>query len=359
MASNSILRLFRVLAGASQSGLRQQVQFLKAENEILRAKIGGPIRVTARERSRLVRLGKPLGPAIRELITIVSPRTFARWIKGTKQPRGGKALRRGRPRTATEIRRIVLRIAKETGFGYTRILGELKKLGIRNVSRSTVVNILRENGLPTGPQRGEATWAEFLKRHAKTLWACDFLTTRVLTPKGLRHAFSLVFIHPSTRRAHVSTSTTNPDAEWFTTTVQRFIESIPAGMARPRILLRDRDGKFRTGAGRFDRALVQTGINTVQLPRRSPNLNAYVERLIQSIELECLDHFIVLGTRHLDHLLAEYIDYHNRQRPHSSLNFAAPMRQLPKTRDGPVRPLALRCRQRLGGVLKHYHWKAA
>jgi putative transposase len=65
----------------------------------------------------------------------------------------------------------VLRIARETGFGYGRILGELKKLGIGGVSRSTVVNILEQAGLPSGPQRGERTWDEFLKTHAKTLWA--------------------------------------------------------------------------------------------------------------------------------------------------------------------------------------------
>jgi putative transposase len=82
----------------------------------------------------------------------------------------------------------------------------------------------------------------------------------------------------------------------------------------------------------------------------------YVERLIQSIEVECLDHFIVLGTRHLDHLLSEYVDYHNRQRPHSSLGFATPMGRPPSIRAGPVE---VRCQERLGGVLKHYYRKAA
>ncbi len=75
----------------------------------------------------------------------------------------------------------------------------------------------------------------------------------------------------------------------------------------------------------------------MQLPFRSPNLNAHVERLIQSVRKECLDHFIVMGMGHLDYLLAEYIDYHNRQRPHSSLDFAMPMSgQAPAARAGPV-----------------------
>jgi hypothetical protein len=47
------------------------------------------------------------------------------------------------------------------------------------------------------------------------------------------------------------------------------------------------------------------------LPHRAANLNAHVERLSQSIQVECLEHFVTLGTRHLDHLLAEYGNYHN------------------------------------------------
>lgn len=274
MPRNPVLQLFRVLAGSCQSKLRQQVQFLQAENEILRSKIPGPIRVTTAERARLIRLGKPLGPAIRSLVSIVWPETFLKWVREAKKKpkRKAPARRSGWPRTPEEIRTIVLRIAGETGFGYTRILGELRKLGIGGVSRSTVVNILKEKGLPTGPQRGECTRAKFLKRHAKTLWACDFLTTRMLTPKGMCYAFSLVFVHPGTCCAHVSRATTNPDAAWMHEAVRWFAESVPEGMARPGLLLRDRDGKFAAGDGGFDAALASAGISAVRLvaaPSRS------------------------------------------------------------------------------------------
>jgi putative transposase len=277
MPRTLINRLFRVLAGSSRDDLRRQVQFLKAENEILRARIKGPAKVTKAERSRLVRLGKPLGKAIGSLVSIVKPETFMNWVREARQKPQRKSTAKkkpGRPRTADEVRAIVLRIARETGFGYTRILGELKKLGIAGVSRSTVVNILKEAGLPTGPQRGERTWDEFLTAHAKTLWACDFLTMRVLTAKGLKYVFALVFVHPRTRRAHISASTTKPDAAWFTEVVRRFTASIPKGMVRPRIMLRDRDDKFRVGNGAFGQALARAGVTTMQLPHRSPNLNA-------------------------------------------------------------------------------------
>jgi putative transposase len=82
----------------------------------------------------------------------------------------------GRPRTAEDFRESVLRIAGETGCGYTRILGELRKRGLGSICRSTVVNILKEAGLNPGPKRGEHTWAEFLRIHAATLWQCDFFS---------------------------------------------------------------------------------------------------------------------------------------------------------------------------------------
>ena len=78
---NLFRRLLDVLAGSTQADLRRQIQYQKAENEVLRAKINGPVRVTPGERLRLVRLAKPLGSAIKALVSIVSPQTFLRWIR--------------------------------------------------------------------------------------------------------------------------------------------------------------------------------------------------------------------------------------------------------------------------------------
>lgn len=63
-------------------------------------------------------------------------------------------------------------MAKDSSWGYRRIFGEMKKLRIK-VSRSTVARVLKENGFDPGPKRGEGTWDEFIRRHLKTLWACD------------------------------------------------------------------------------------------------------------------------------------------------------------------------------------------
>src|SRR5436305_2383083 len=69
--------LLTPIATATVRELARQVQYLKAENRILRDRLPKCILVTARERQRLLRFGRPLGTAIKDLITIVTPRTFA------------------------------------------------------------------------------------------------------------------------------------------------------------------------------------------------------------------------------------------------------------------------------------------
>ena len=343
-------RVLGVLAGSTQNQLRQQIQYLKAENQVLRSRIDGPVRVTARERARLVRLALPLGVAILALVSIVQPKTIQRWLREARKhtrPRRHKRRRPGRPRTPEDIRAVILRIAEETGWGYTRILGELKKLGI-TVSRSTVVNILREAGLPTGPDRSEPTWNEFIRAHAQTLWACDFLRHRILTSRGFRDAYLLVFIHIASRRMVATGSTLHPDAGWVAARTREFAGAEAQEGAR--LLLRDRDTKF--GAA-FDEALDDHGMAPVRLPHCAPNLNAYAERLIQSVQQECLDRFVVMGTRHLDYLVSEYARHYNTERPHSGIGY-----KRPGARDGPAsgegKGGRVVCRTRLGGVLRHY-----
>ena len=109
------------------------------------------LRVTVQERRWLVKLGGPLGSAMRQLVTIVTPRTFARWLK--RQGKGSTAKRQrkpGRPRTPDEIRDWVVRMARETGGSYSRIPGELKTAGIRAIAKSRVKNILKVHGLAPG-----------------------------------------------------------------------------------------------------------------------------------------------------------------------------------------------------------------
>jgi hypothetical protein len=85
--------------------------------------------------------------------------------------------------------------AQRVGLG--RIMSELKKLGLK-ISKGEVRNILLENGFDPGPRRGEGSWDEFIRMHAKTFWACDFLSKKLWTLGGLVEHFVLSFIQPGT-----------------------------------------------------------------------------------------------------------------------------------------------------------------
>jgi len=79
--ANLYLRLMSVLAGASHNQLRAQIQYLRAENQILRAKLGRVVRTTPDERARLVQLAAAVGDAIKELVSIVQPRALLKWSR--------------------------------------------------------------------------------------------------------------------------------------------------------------------------------------------------------------------------------------------------------------------------------------
>jgi len=85
---------------------------------------------------------------------IVHPDTLRRWMREDRRGQRKAAPGRGRRRTPEQLRRLIVKLARETGWGYTRILGELKKLGVRSLSRNTVKNILQANGFEPGRSAG-------------------------------------------------------------------------------------------------------------------------------------------------------------------------------------------------------------
>lgn len=122
-------------------------------------------------------------------MTIVSYSTFRRWVRKIEDdtPPPAKKLperRAGRPKLEEDVRETIIRIRKETGFGYTKILQEMRRMGV-HVSRQTVKNVIVAAGLKPTPGDHPDTWHKFIKRHADTLWQCDFACKRKWTLKGL------------------------------------------------------------------------------------------------------------------------------------------------------------------------------
>ena len=191
------------------------------------------------------------------------------------------------------------------GMDGLAVLGELKKLGIYSVCKTTIRTILKEHGFDPGPKRGKGTWDDFIRIHAKTLWACDFMSVRSWTLRGRLDLYLLIFIHVETRRVWVSDATMHPNARWVEQQGRNFCMHLQENSLPATMLLHDRDTKFTAA---FDAILKTQGIAPKRLPIQSPNLNAYAERFIQTLKHECLNHFIILGRRHLGHLVHEFVD---------------------------------------------------
>lgn len=301
--------------------------------------------LTEQERNRLIRFGQPLGGDIKRLISIVSPSSFYSWIRKQHHPHYIPQ-RRGRPRTFTvAIKELIVEMAKCNKWGYTRIIGELKKLEIIKTSKSSVRNVLIEYGIDPLSIRSEGTWDQFLKRTFQTLWACDFFSKAVWTPFGPKIFYCLFFINIRTRKVHIAGITTHPNKEWTLAQIEKLKPAFQEELFENAVLIRDRDKKY---THEFDEFFSNQGIKVLPTPFRSPNMNPYAESWVATVKRECLNYFIVLGKVHLEYLIKEFVDYYNHHRPHSSMD-NEPLTRFEKTRHGKIlaRPI-------LGGLMHDY-----
>jgi putative transposase len=75
--------------------------------------------------------------------------------------------------------------------------------------------------------------------------------------------------------------------------------------------MRDNDTKYSAG---LDKKVQRRGVKIQKTAFRSPNANAFVERFMQTLGQECLDHFIVFGTEHMDALTKEFAEHYHLER---------------------------------------------
>lgn len=318
--------LLALLASATRQELARQVAYLKEENRLLRARLPKRIVATDKEKRRLLRVGKKLGTQLKELMSLVSYQTFARWVREkedapSKEKKAEPKNKPGRPRTPDDVRDLVVKLARENAWGYTRILGELRKLGINRISRQTVKNILKEHDLDPGPVRGKGSWDEFLKIHADTLWQCDFLSKRMWTLRGFVDLYFLVFLHLGTRRCWISPCTVSPDSAWVSQQARNFQMDAEDLELPDTIVMRDNDAKF---SKQFDAVFEECGTKIKRNTPLSPNLRAHVEPFIQTLKVECLDKFVIVAQRHLNYVCRKFAAHYNRERPHAARDHLPP-----------------------------------
>jgi len=288
-----VLELF-VLRRRSEREKEIEILLLRHQLRVLERQVARP-RPAQSDRALLAAFSGVLPRRVWKRSFFVTPATLLRWHRELVARRWTDPHRRaGRPATSVEVR-----------------------------AASTVWVILREAGIEPAPRRLEPSWAEFLRQQAASILECDFLTLDTLF---LRRFSVLFFIELATRRGHLAEITTTPDGRWLTKQARNLFMQFDEDGVRPRFLIRDRDSKFRR---EFEEVFRAEGIPVIKAPVRAPQARAQAERWVGSVRRQCLDRLLIVGRRHLRHLLARYRSQYNEHRPHRSLRQRTPLSTLP------------------------------
>jgi putative transposase len=351
--------LIAMVAGWIQDHQQRVITYLREENRVLKAQLGGRrLRLTETERRRLATLAHPLGrQRLKEVTTLATPETLLRWYhRLMAQKFDGSWHRRppGRPRVIEEIEQLVVQMAEENAtWGYRRIQSALANLG-QSIDAITVRNILRRYHMEPAPQRRKSgmSWTQFLQTHWEVLAATDFFTVEVATWHGLVTYYVLVVMELATRRIQMAGMTPHPTMAFVQQCARQLTDPIDGFLLGKRYLLHDRDTKYTQA---FDALLKDSGVEPIVLPPRSPNLNAHCERFVRSIREEVLHHMIIMGEESLRVVLTQYLAHYHAERNHQGLDnqLIAPASNVGSC-SGQVRR-----RARLGGLLSYYYRDAA
>jgi len=258
-----------------------ELAVLRHQLKVLRRQIERPEFQPA-DRALLAALSRAL-PRQRWSIFLVTPDTILRWHRRLVTRKWTQPDHRcGRPPLTDHVVTLILRLAGENPrWGYKRIQGELKKLGIR-VSATTIRTVLLGNGLRPAPRRASVTWRAFLRAQAAGIIATDFFTVETVCLKTL---YVLFFIELHTRQVRVAGVTDHPNGAWV---VQRArersieMESLEGAIV-PRFLLRDRDAKFTRA---FDDVFAADGTQVIKTPVKAPNAGGSRHHIRPSPDLD-------------------------------------------------------------------------
>ena len=311
--------------------LKEQVRVLKEQQEKDQR-----ILLSNRQRRRLAAKAKQLTRELLEQTTVIfTPETVLSWYRRliAQKYDGSKNCKHpGRPKISQEI----------VDLDYLVYLGH-------KIGETTVKNILLENGYDPEPDLTcKTTWKEFLKSHWDVLAACDLFSIELFVKGKLVRYMVFFALHVATRKVEILGVDAQPAGPWMEQ-IARNISGEGGFLAGKKYLIHDRDPLYTK---KFDSILKAAGVEAVKLPPRSPNLNPHAERFVRSVKEECLALLILSSEEQLRYVLGEYLQYYHHERIHQGLH-----KIIEPQHEGHQGQII--CIERLGGLLKSYHRKAA
>jgi transposase InsO family protein len=328
-----------------------EIVVLRHELAILRRQVARP-ELSDADRIFLAAASRVL-PRRRWPSFLVRPETLLRWHRRLVAKRWTYPRRhRGRPPIDADLVELILRLARENPrWGYLRIQGELKGLGVR-VAATTIRRVLARGGLPPAGRRFGQSWRDFLRAQASSLLAADFLTVDTVF---FRRLYVLVFIELDTRVVHVAGVTGHPTAPWVTQQARNLAIQLGDALCARKFLIHDRDALF---AGSFDQVFRSEGLRVIKTPVRAPTANAVCERWIGSLRRECLDWIPIVTRRQLETAVQAYVCHYNAHRPHRALGLRPPQGGLVRLVASRSSPCHVHRHDRLGGLIHEYELAA-
>jgi putative transposase len=244
---------------------------------------------------------------------------------------------------------LVVRLARENPrWGWVRIKGELRKLGIR-VGATTIRSLLRQHGGRAGAAADRAIGGGVPARAGAGDRGLRLFHRR--PPSGLRTLDVLFWIEQGSRRLDLAGVTANPDCRWVSQQARNL--AIAERLENVRFLIDDRDRKF---CGSFETTIRSEGVRVIETPLQAPQAKAIAGRWVRTVRTDCLDHLLIVGRRHLEQVLRAYLKHDNAERPHRSLALATAAGRPPTARGSPSAQV---CRRDLLGGLSHQYYAAA
>jgi putative transposase len=352
--------LITMIACAINERMQRKLDYTQAEVRVLKESLAaitgsGRISFTADQRRRLAVVGRALSPEERKkCCQIVKPGTILGWFRQLgKQKYDSSKSKVGRPRK-NDIRKLVVDMAlANLGWGYTKIRDALRT-GLKiEIGRTTVANILAEEGIEPAPEREKKrTWKQFMKIHWDTLCACDFFSVEALGITGTVRYMVFFVIEIKSRAVEVAGIAVDPGEAWMKQVARNLTEPVDGFLRGTKYLVHDRDPLFTEA---FIAILEAGGVKSVKIPAQSPNCNPHAERFVKTIKYECLNKFVIFGERHLRYLIKEFVEHYLAERFHQGIGG-----QLIKGEAGSANDNgAIARRSRLGGFLNYYYREAA
>lgn len=364
-----LVRLVAASITAKQNQmLLAEVALLRTENAYLREQLPDDHRFTFTNhwRSRFALAGAAVGwKRLGELLTVAKAKTVQKWHQ--LQRKGlldGKHVGPGRPRLQAAIERLIVRLAKENPlWGQKRIAGVLAML-LLAVSPRTIGSVLKRQGLKPAPDRStDHNWKKFVTDHLDVTVATDFFTVDVWTWLGKQTYDVLFAVHLGSRQVEILGVTQHSNAAYMIQTAREATMDETGWLKRVgcRYLIHDRDTKF---CGAWTTLLKDAGIETVPIPPKSPNCNAFAERWVRTVKRECIRRCWFLGYDGLRRVLREFVDHYNGERPHQSMgNRPLTGKTEPQAATqksvADFTPSQVRCVTRCDGTVRHYYRVAA